>query len=100
MLASPAVVAASALAAQAQTVGMPGASYGPLGPIIGKQLQKLKQKAEDEIWLKRNARIGGLDGDIAAMRSTSRSWKERKQQERDAEDTGLLRHAESVMWGN
>lgn len=102
-LESPAVIAATsglALLKSEGQVGLPQNTYGFLGPILGKELKRLKRQMENEIWVRRNLRQNGLDGDIACFRSTSRTWKERHQTERDNADDALIRHADTVMWGD
>lgn len=99
MLSSPAVAAAAAMASSTQPAGLQQQNYNGLGAVIGRKLQSLLQQTEDEMYRKQAIRVAGLDADIAAMRSTSRAWKERRQLERDFEEGSLVRHARSTLWG-
>jgi len=96
--ASPAVAAAvSAVGVQSNSAAA-SSTYGLLPPLIGKQLRRLQQDAETEIWARRNARTNGLDPDIACLRSMSAVNKVRKQVERDRTDADLLSHVQRMFW--
>lgn len=103
LVASPTVRATAALSAGAVAATLPGGQpdrWGKLGPLLGKQFERLRRSHEDEMWSYRNMRPqGGCDPDIEALRSVSRVNKARKQFERDQEGTNLLRQADDMMWG-
>ena len=95
---SPAIFAASTASLGAQG-GLPQPDYGKLGAILGKQIQRLRNKHEAEIWSYRNARLDGLDPDIAALKSCSRSYKVRKQIDRERDASDLVERVNELMWG-
>jgi len=98
LITSPAVATLGAVALP-QTDGLAAPSYGRLGEIIGKQVSRLRDAANDEINAVRSVRAGGLDADIECLRSVSRVNKMRKQIERDLEEFSILRQANQAMWG-
>lgn len=99
LMASPGVGAAVAAAEVASAAGAQS-GFGILGPILGKQIDKLKRRADDEIWRKRDVRNANFDADIACMRSTSLAYKSRKQLERDYEDVEMQHKIQEMLWGN
>jgi hypothetical protein len=78
-----------------------GSRRGRLGEVLGRQIHKLRQQHDDQMWVLRHLRPpGGFDADIDALRSVSRVNKARKQFERDAAGSDLIRQAESFMYDN
>lgn len=70
-----------------------------LGPILFDQLHRLRQQHESEKGSRYNLREAGIEHDIAALRSTSRSYKALKQIARDRDDNSLSARAEKILWG-
>lgn len=99
MMASPAVAALGALGVQGQA--MPEA-YSPLrkalGVDVGRQIEKLMRRAEDETYAKGLLRIGGLDADIAALKSVSTVSKARMQADRNTEEYNVIQHIKELGW--
>lgn len=96
-LASPILAVATTLGG-----GEPGAPIpAPQSPLdlFRRTLQSLRKEAEDEYWAGRDIRQHGLDADIAALKSTSMTYKVRKQLERDLEFKSLSPHAEERLYG-
>lgn len=101
MLSSPAIAAAVALAGSGSCGGPAAIPQGPgshLG-IIGKQLSRLRRSFDADMWAKRNVRTGGLDPDIACMRSVSHVNKAHAQIERDNAEADLTHHIDRTLFG-
>lgn len=92
-----AIAALSVGAGNAEGPGYPG--QGAFGNVLARQLQFWRSLAADESYAGRATRLEGLDPDIAALRSTSRSYRVAKQLQRDANDAEFLARAERMTWG-
>lgn len=72
--------------------------------IVGKLLFNQIEDARDELYRQAEAldsiRRYGFDADIAALRSTSNTFKFRKQFERVLEVSEIQKRANSFLWGN
>lgn len=99
-LASPSTMTLAAGAATSATATPTGYGVmGIFGKALGAKLEVLRELAEQELWSKRNIRVGGVDADLAALKSTSPTFKARKQFERDAEENEFLVRSRRTMWG-
>ncbi len=74
-------------------VGMPG-----VPATIFKQIDMLIRDCEGEMYRAERTRDGGLDADIAALKSVARVHKERKQAQRDNETVSLLNQARAYLY--
>lgn len=99
-LASPAVLAGTALLNGGQSGVMPQQDFQGLGKTIWNSIASELKHAEDERWHRQQARQGGFDPDIAVMRSTSKTYKALTQRARDYDESSLLRHANRVLYGS
>lgn len=100
MMASPAVTAALAATTQLSSGGFPlNASHSIFGELLSNQLNLWRDLAEREGYDRRAARIRGLDADIAVLKSTSQTFRARKQLERDASEQEMLARVQRVLWG-
>lgn len=101
LMASPAVAAATALSSVGQgPIQFPvSAGESTFGKILGRKIEDLRCLAETEDVTRRELRVDGLDHDIGCLKATSRSYKARKQIERDIEDGSFLRAVDRKIWG-
>lgn len=87
-------------AGSAGSAGMPiSGTTGIFGKALGARLEVLRELAEQELWARRATRVAGVDADIAVLKSTSSTFKARKQFERDAEENEFLVRSRRTMWG-
>lgn len=70
-----------------------------LGKFLYGQVTDLHRQHENEKSVRYGLREAGIDYDIAALKSTSRSYKCLRQIERDTGDRTLMARVEKLMWG-
>jgi hypothetical protein len=95
--ATTAVSAAGALGEPPAPI--PQQYYGGIGQALGKQLDRLREQAHSEAYRMAAVRVGGLDPDIACLRSPSPAWKARKQLERLRAKYEIDVQIRRVLWG-
>jgi hypothetical protein len=79
-------------------VGEPVGVVSSLGRAVFSHVRKLHQRADMEFFRSIHARIGGVDPDIAALRSVSPVNKARMQAERDKAMQDVMAAAANLLW--
>ena len=100
----PLVAQATPLAAVAGT--LPGvqapvassSSQNAIGKFLWDQIAQAQDQARVETHWRGLIARGAIDADISALKSTSQSFKERKQLERIIEAESMIQKANQILW--
>lgn len=88
-----------AAAAAVLPMGSPPAGMAILGKALFGDIDKIQRRADSEFYRLAQLRVGGLDADIAALRSVSAVNKANRQIQRDLELLRVLETARTMLWG-
>lgn len=91
-------LAAGGLLMGGQPINAPGERTG-LGKIVGKQLEDLRDRFDAEEWWSQAMRVNGIDPDIAALKSTSATYKALRMVERHRARFSLTHRVRRALWG-
>jgi len=96
-------LAQAAVQAAGVTTGVPLGATPPGLAVLGKALfghiEQLNKDAHDEFHRSTLCRIGGVDADLAVLRSVSPTYKAAMQKRRDQEFMAVTTAASKLLWG-